>query len=137
MSSKSSNVSVLKQGNRSLTNSDHKPTVVKVLNESRKGKPPHDVKHLTGSKSSDQPVGIHIDSPNANVRIQGSKIEVKENPSIKRELDLNEVILKVPDPSKFMSSAEMKKQRTNDKISKHSSKPPPADHGTEDARTLT
>jgi len=95
-------VSVLKDGSRS---SDHKPTIVKVINErSLKVRKP-DVKQSTNETltTTSEPVGILIDSPNSNVRIQGSKIEVKEKPSIKR--DLSEVILKVPDPSKFMTSS--------------------------------
>lgn len=68
------------------------------------------VEHLKDQKHSDQPVGIHIDSPNANVRIVGSKIEVTEKPSIKRKIDMSEVILKVPDPSKFLPNKEVKKR---------------------------
>ena len=100
-------ISVVKQ----TRSSDRKPpTVVKVLNEKHpKKQQQHGIKSPvdipttpTTSTEQQQAVGIHIDSPNSNVRIQGSKIEVKEKPETKR--DLSEVILKVPDPSKFLTS---------------------------------
>ena len=64
------------------------------------------------AKKPDQPIGIHINSPNSNVRIQGSKIEVKEKASTKREIDLSSVILRVPDPSRFLSNQELKKKKS-------------------------
>ena len=63
-----------------------------------------------GTTTEQQPVGIHINSPNSNVRIQGSKIEVKEKPAIKREINMSAVILKVPDPAKFLGNKEVKKR---------------------------
>lgn len=82
---------------------EHEATIVK-----REGL---DHKVIKASNSHDQPVGIPIDSPNANVRIQGSKIEIKEKPSIKREINLSEVILKIPDPTQFHKVKDKKKSR--------------------------
>ena len=82
---------------------EHEATIVK-----REGL---DHKVIKASSSHDQPVGIPIDSPNANVRIQGSKIEIKEKPSIKREINLSEVILKIPDPTQFHKVKDKKKSR--------------------------
>ena len=61
---------------------------------------------------SDQAFGIRIDSPNSNVRIQGSKIEVSEKPVHKRDSESSEVILKVPDPNQFFTKTEKKPIRS-------------------------
>ena len=118
-------IPVVKQ--QPFRNSDRKPPTIvkvkaKVLNEKLRKK--HDVKSPVRPSSSsttgmvDQPFGIHIDSPNSNVRIQGSKIEVKVKPGTKR--DLSEVILKVPDPSKFLTSPPVDARNV-----KPPSRPPP------------
>ena len=121
--SPSKTVSVVKHSVRSSTSHDRKPTtIVKVMGEKIPKKqnnirsPP-----ITKTEGGDQTVGIHIDSPNSNVRIQGSKIEVKEKPGTKRE-----IILKVPDPSKFMTSPPPHvDSRKTKKSSVASSVPPP------------
>ncbi|XP_047133155.1 chromodomain-helicase-DNA-binding protein 8 isoform X1 [Hydra vulgaris] len=90
-----------------------------VINENRsdnKTSIKHDYKDTKNKvridvKKPDQPIAIHLNSPNSNVRIQGSKIEVKEKASTKREIDLSNVILRVPDPSKFLANQDLKKKK--------------------------
>ena len=63
------------------------------------------------SSAADQPMGIHIGEPNTEVRIHGSKIEVKEKGGSKMD-DPSEAVLKIPDPSKYIKDSKKRSNRT-------------------------